>query len=115
MADEMIKKAAEAYVPAPVDLDAVALPTSLTDLTEIIARNTHEGWARKRISDGWTYGAARDDAGKRHPNLIPYELLTEEDKDYDRDTAMNAIKLMVSLGYSIIPPDAPGGEGTASS
>lgn len=105
MTKENLKKAADGYVPRPADLDAVDLPAPLTALTEIIARNTHEVWAMKRISEGWTYGATRDDAGKRHPNLIPYEFLTEEDKDYDRATAMNAIRLMVSLGYSIVPPE----------
>ena len=105
MAQEKLKKAAGNYVPRPVDLDAVVLPASLTALTEIIARNTHEVWSRKRFSEGWTYGEKRDDAARHHPNLIPYEQLTEEDKDYDRATAMNAIKLIVALGYSIVPPD----------
>ncbi|MBO4416946.1 MAG: Ryanodine receptor Ryr [Bacteroidales bacterium] len=92
------------YIPAPVDTSDVALPSSLLDLTEVISRNTHEVWARKRIDEGWRYGAQRDEENKLHPNLIPYEELSEEDKEYDRLTAMNAIRLMVKLGYSIVTP-----------
>ena len=43
----------------------------------------------------------RDDARKEHPNLVPYEELSEADKDYDRATAMETIKAILSLGYRI--------------
>jgi hypothetical protein len=39
---------------------------------------------------------------KRHPDLIPYAELTEGEKQYDRDTAMNAIKLVMKLGYDLV-------------
>lgn len=92
------------YIPAPVDLSDVALPDELVSLTETIARNTHEVWSQKRMDEGWRYGKVRSDARKRHPNLVPYEQLSEADKDYDRATALGAIKLIVKLGYSIEPP-----------
>lgn len=100
-----LASAAAAYKPEPLDLEGVALPESLLLLTETIARNTHEVWAARRMAEGWRYGAKRDDARRLHPNLVPYELLSEEDKDYDRATAMNAIRLMVRLGYAITSPD----------
>ena len=92
------------YIPAPVVLDDVTLPDALAGLTETIARNTHEVWSQKRMEEGWRYGASRDDARKLHPNLVPYEQLSEADKEYDRATALNAIRLLVKLGYSIVPP-----------
>lgn len=96
-----IKKVSENYSPAPLDLDDVTLPEGLEELTEAIAENTHEVWAKKRMDAGWTYGAARDDEAKKHPNLLPYSSLSEEEKDLDRATAMNAIKLIMKLGYKI--------------
>ena len=96
---------AAGYRPAPVDTGDVVLPGSLLSLTEVIARNTHEVWASKRMEEGWRYGAERNDAKKLHPNLVPYEALAEEDKESDRATALNAIRLMVKLGYSISTPD----------
>lgn len=96
-----IEKVANTYSPAPLNLDDVTLPEELDELTEAIAENTHEVWSRGRMDEGWTYGAERDDDERKHPDLLPYSSLTEGEKDFDRDTAMNAIKLIVKLGYRI--------------
>lgn len=96
-----IEKVAETYSPAPLDLDDVTLPEELNELTEAIAENTHEVWSKGRMDEGWTFGAERDDVAKKHPDLLPYSSLTEGEKEYDRATAMNAIKLIVKLGYKI--------------
>lgn len=92
---------AKSYKPTPLDLSDVVLPESLTELTEAIAENTHEVWSQNRIAEGWTYGPVRDDATRKHPDLLPYSDLPEGEKEYDRATAMNAIKLIVKLGYKI--------------
>jgi len=72
------------------------------DLTELLARNTHENWARQRLADGWRHGPKRDDARKEHPGLVPYESLSEEEKNYDRRTAIETLKTIVALGYRIV-------------
>ncbi len=92
---------AAGYTPAPIDLSDVIIPDSLLELTEAIAENTHEVWSYNRLSEGWTYGPKRDDTKLKHPDLIPYAALPEAEKEYDRATAMNAIKLIVKLGYRI--------------
>ncbi len=92
---------AASYRPSPLDLSDVPLPDSLMELTEAIAENTHEVWSLSRMSEGWAYGPERDDAHLKHPDLLPYSDLTEGEKEYDRATAMNAIKLIVKLGYKI--------------
>ena len=89
------------YQPNPKQLDNVVLPEDLVALTEQIAENVHEVWAASRIAQGWTYGPVRDDAKKETPCLVPYADLPEEEKAYDRDTAMETLKLIVSLGYDI--------------
>lgn len=75
-----------AYVPKPADTSGVVLPAHLEQLTELLAENAHEEWARQRISDGWTFGAKRDDELKHHPCLISYAALTETEREYDRIT-----------------------------
>ena len=98
----MVKKSNKAeYKPAPLDLSDVRLPESLIGLTEAIAENTHETWSLNRMQDGWTYGPERDDKALKHPGLRPYSELPDSEKEYDRSTAMNAIKLIVKLGYRI--------------
>lgn len=96
-----VEKAAATYSPEPLNLDDVSLPEGLDELTEAIAENTHEVWSKRRMDEGWTYGAERDDEAKKHPGLLPYSSLPEGEKEYDRATAMNAIKLIVKLGYRI--------------
>ena len=89
------------YKPEPINTDDVVLDSDITELSELIARNTHEVWSLGRINDGWTYGEKRDDEKKHHPCLIPYEELTEEEKDYDRNTSLETLKLIIKLGYKI--------------
>ena len=57
--------------------------------------------AATRIKEGWTFGPERDDKLKRHPDLIPYSALPEREKEYDRIMALNTIKLVKRLGYTI--------------
>ena len=93
------------YIPEPMDLSSVDLPESLIQLSERIAENVHEVWAKARIDEGWTYGEKRDDIHKKHPCLVPYHELPEEEKEYDRNTAMNTIKMVKKLGFRIEKED----------
>ncbi len=89
------------YIPQPIDTSDVQLPEELTPLIEAMAKNVHETWAESRISQGWSYGEQRDDSRRLHPCLVPYEELPEEEKDYDRDTALSTLKLICKLGFRI--------------
>ena len=92
------------YIPQPIDTSSVEVPQELVDLSERLANNTHEVWAQTRIEQGWSWGKIRDDNRKEHPDLIPFEDLSEREKEYDRNTSMETIKLILSLGYQILPP-----------
>lgn len=89
------------YDPKPIDTSDVVLEGDITELSELLAKNAHEVWAAGRIKDGWSYGERRDDEKKLHPCLIPYEELSEGEKEYDRNTSMESLKLIVKLGYKI--------------
>ena len=89
------------YTPKPMNTESVVLPDTLVALTEAIAENVHEIWAAGRLADGWRYGEVRDDATKTTPCLVPYGELPESEKEYDRRTAMETLKLIVALGYTI--------------
>ena len=89
------------YVPKPEDTSNVVLSKEILDISEIIAKNTHENWAKNKLDDGWIYGKVLDEDKKTHPCLVEYEKLSEEDKDYDRTTAIETIKLLVKMGYKI--------------
>ena len=89
------------YVPQPMDTSDIQLSDELNVLVEQMAKNVHEVWAQSRIEQGWTYGEERNDALKHHPCLVPYEELPEVEKAYDRDTALETLKLICKLGFKI--------------
>lgn len=95
----MIEK--ETYIPQPIDTNDVVLPEELSQLAEQMAKNVHEIWAQTRIAQGWTFGSERNDAEKKHPCLVPYEELPEEEKVYDRNTSIETLKFIISNGYEI--------------
>lgn len=90
------------YNPQPIDVGDIDLTEELEDLTEAIAENAHDIWARARMDEGWTYGLVRDDAQKKHPDLVPYSRLPESEKEYDRLMAMNTLRLVRRLGFDIV-------------
>ena len=89
------------YIPKPIDLSKIELPDDINALCELIAKNVHENWSLARIKEGYTYGPEKDSVKKTTPCLVPYEVLPEEEKEYDRRTAFETLKLIISLGYKI--------------
>jgi len=89
------------YKPNPIDTGDVQLSEDIIELTEMIAENAHDIWAQGRIAEGWTYGENKDSSLKTTPCLVPYNELPESEKDYDRNTAIETLKLIQKLGYKI--------------
>ena len=67
-----------------------------------MAENVHDVWAATRLAQGWTYGPERDDTEKKHPCLVPYDQLPEEEKVYDRNTSVETLKFIVKNGFDIV-------------
>ncbi len=91
----------EKYVPKPIDTSNIELPDNLKLLLEAMSKNVHEVWAETRIKQGWKYGKQRNDELKTHPCLVSYEELPEEEKEYDRNTSIGTLKLILKLGFDI--------------
>ena len=82
--------------------DGMELPEELLELAEQMAERVHDVWAEERIHQGWSYGEQRDDVLKKHPCLIPYDNLPEEEKIYDRNTSMETLKFILKQGFKIV-------------
>ena len=41
---------------------------------------SHDLWMKSKTDSGWEFGPEKDDAKKQHPNILPYNLLNEEQK-----------------------------------
>lgn len=91
-----------AYQPQVIDTSQVELSEEILALTELLAKNAHDIWAKQRISEGWRLGPQRDDQKLEHPCLIPYGELPESEKEYDRNAAMLTLKAIVALGYKFV-------------
>lgn len=96
------------YIPKPIDTSSIRLPAELLELTEKIAENVHENWSVGRIREGWVYGPERNDREKTTPCLVPYDQLPEAEKEYDRVTALETLKLITALGYTIEKTEVDG-------
>lgn len=68
---------------------------------EKLAALEHERWNQDRIADGWTYGKERDKVKKITPYLVPYDQLTEDIKEYDRDTVRNIPLLLAKINLTV--------------
>ena len=89
------------YTPKPIDTSSIKLSDDLEELKEQIAKNVHDVWALQRINEGWSYGEKKNSDLKQTPLLVPYEKLPESEKEYDRNTAYETLKLIIKLGYKI--------------
>jgi len=89
------------FEPKPIDTTGIHLTDDVVKLTESLAKNAHNVWARLRMANGWRFGHERNDARKEHPSLVPYDELTESEKEYDRSLALETLKAIVALGYQI--------------
>ena len=89
------------YIPKPVNVEDVELSEELLQLTEKIAENVHDVWAAGRMAEGWTYGMQKNNLKKETPLLVPYGDLPESEKNFDMNTALNTLKLVIKMGYKI--------------
>ncbi|VDP80904.1 unnamed protein product [Echinostoma caproni] len=89
------------YKPQPLDLSQIRLSSRLESLVDQLAENTHNMWARDRISLGWTYGFMEDQAQKRSPHLVPFREVDPVIKRSNRETAIETVKTLLAYGYSV--------------
>lgn len=70
----------------PVSVDPAVLET--------LARAEHLSWMADRLVSGWRYAETRDTIRKLHPNLVPYDYLTEQERDLDRKQITTSLALL---------------------
>ena len=71
-------------------------------LTATRARLPPQGWARKRLTEGWTWGPRVDDRAQRHNCLVPFDFLTGPEKDMERAGVKEAVKIIIGLGFMFV-------------
>ncbi len=69
---------------------------------EALARVEHDRWVAERRADGWTLGPAKDVARKVSPHLVPYDALSEQAKDYDREPVRALPSQLAAVGLALV-------------
>jgi hypothetical protein len=78
----------------------------LTDpQVEALAVLEHERWVRDLDNEDWTHGPEKDAARRVHPKLVPWDDLTEEDRDKDRAAVAAIPSILAQAGFEIVPVD----------
>jgi len=67
----------------------------------LLARSEHIRWMQEKLENGWVYAPKRDDVMKYHPCLVPFEHLSQEEKQKDVDVVENIIPLLKSIGLRV--------------
>jgi len=78
----------------PTQLPAVTIKAEKNSLIERMAELEHERWMAERRINGWTFSKERCNSRRLHPDLIPYEQLSDESKSYDRQMITSLIEMM---------------------
>jgi hypothetical protein len=98
-------------VPAPLaDPRAPGFAFSDDEIEEF-ARAEHDRWQRDLLGQGWRFGEVKDAQRKLHPKLVPWNELTEDDRDKDREPVRALPEMLARAGFAI---ERVGGAGRAA-
>ena len=87
------------WQPTPLNLDGVRLSQDVLAISERLAENSHDVWAVGKFKqfEGTT---------NTHPDLIPYDSMTDAQKEYDRKASTDTLKFLTLCGYNFVKKQA---------
>ena len=88
------------------DNDPGRIPEPVVDARAV---DEHARWMADKVAAGWSYGPERDDVRRLHPDLRPWEDLSEHDREKDR-AAIRAIPVILAdFGLHVVALDDDAG------
>ena len=67
------------------------------ELIELLSEKVHNAWMKEKEMQGFSYGKEYDKEKKKHLDMLPYNELKEEVKEYDRATVKAVIQAQKEL------------------
>jgi RyR domain len=68
---------------------------------ELMAKVEHFRWMADRIEQGWRFAPIGDDRLRLHPDLIPYETLSENGRKKDRNAVRTLLGVLKNQGLAL--------------
>jgi len=90
-----IRPVRKGFKPRALHLDDVEIET--------MAKVEHLRWSWEKRLNGWTWGEVRDTRRKKHPGLVPYEDLSENEKEKDRELVRLTPAILMDISYEAFP------------
>lgn len=92
----------------PFKTKDVVLSRGVMSMVDFVAQNSHEMWAKNKISQGFVYGNDMNNSEiKQSPLLVPYDNLPAKERAANRNSARQLLKSIFSLDFRLIPPKNP--------
>ena len=66
-----------------------------------MAKMEHDLWCQWKRRKGWQYGNPRDDKNKIHPDLRPFDKLTKQEQDKNKNFIIKLPALLAKFGFQI--------------
>lgn len=93
------------WIPNFQNLASVRLNEDVLAVIEQLAEHSHDVWAVSKLAslrnkdNNDDYSILNDSHG--HPDLVPYDQLTDEQKAYDRHRSTETLKFLLASGYEL--------------
>ena len=98
---EKLRAAGVAVVPAPLADPATAPPLPDAQVEEL-AIAEHDRWCHDLVAQGWSHGPGpKDPERKLHPSLVPWDELSEEERDKDREPVRALPEMLARAGFEL--------------
>lgn len=90
----------------PEVTDFNAIGTADSDNVAFLSREEHARWVKEKLAMGWSYGIDYKDVEERnkkkiHKDIVPYEMLTQEEQSKDELMIRNIIPLLRQFDNNI--------------
>jgi RyR domain/TrkA-N domain len=72
------------------------------DEVELLAHMEHDRWLRQRRERGWSYATEKNESERQHPDIVSWDVLTEESKDKDRSAVREIPGQLRAAGFAIV-------------
>ena len=94
---EILRQTGFCIEPAQPDEEFID-PGFTQEETEFMAELEHGRWNIERLKSNWRYGKEKDEAAQITPYLVPWDSLSNEIKEYDREAVRNFPTLLWRVG-----------------